>query len=383
MVKQLGNDDYDLHFVQHLDRLHASPDTDIYSNPSDLVWMNWIGERENRERIFVDGKELDMPFAVTEVTRTSINGEQYMKMPSKLIRNVVGIVEMQGPFLFNKHGVIAAFMHKIPFVDRESQEIVLVDRDVLKKALADNGMELVWFADFFKAKEVSIPESEDVPHFQKCLKYFVYEDAGSLRSVKFWDERFSNTRDRFQPERIEALEAEVKEYAAFSKDDIAQIEQLIIEGGEVDPKTLPDRLKEAKAIAVIRDEQKLVAVAAIKQPLASYRTGVFTKAQVPGSAEEYSLELGYVYTKTKYRGFKLAGRLCRQLVDKFNDVSLFATTRTNNRAMYFILSHLGFTITGEGYENKARNANLYLYVREHSSAAGDNVGGPQPISESD
>lgn len=364
IIEQLQNQEYDMHFVENLDNLHASPNTDIYSNPSDLVWMNWIDERPNSEQVFAAGQEFDLLFTITEVTRVGVIGEQYMKMPSKIVRNITAIVEMQGAFLLDKQGNINAFMHKIPFVDRESQEIVSVNKNVLNEALADNGLELVWFAECFKAKEVSIPDSNDVPHFQKCRKYIVYEAEGKVRSLKFWDERFSNSRDRVDGDRIESLESEIKKYDEFKKDEIAQIENLIIAGGEVNPKTLSERLKEVQAIAVFRDEATIVATAAIKKPLASYKTGVFTKAQVETLVNEYSLELGYVFTLLEYRGFKLASTLCSQLVDKFREFPLFSTSRIGNKAMFSTLSRLGFIITGETFENKDGTDNLFLYLRE-------------------
>jgi hypothetical protein len=369
ILKTLRNEDYDLHFVGHIDRLHALPDTDIYSNPSDLVWMNWIEEKEKGEKIYLGEEELEMPFTVTEVTRTGVNGEQYMKIPSKRIRNLVGAVEMQGSFLLDKHEAIAAFLHKISLGPLDNQEIVFVNRAVLKKALDDNGLELVWFVDYLKVTEGAKSGSNEVPHFQKSRKYFVYEEQGTLQLYKFWDERFSNRRDRYDPQRIAALNQEIKKYPEFSENDIIQIEQLIIAGGEVDPKTLPARLKDAQSIAVIRDEETIVAVAAIKKPLVRYRNGVFTKATVTTLAKEYPLELGYVSTKPRYQGFKLASRLCSQLVEQFGETPLFSTTRTSNLPMMFVLSKLGFAINGKEFENKGGTGTLFLHLRRPAGTA--------------
>ena len=34
------NDPYSLHFIAHLDRFHSAPETDSYSNPTDIAWMS-------------------------------------------------------------------------------------------------------------------------------------------------------------------------------------------------------------------------------------------------------------------------------------------------------------------------------------------------------
>lgn len=96
-------------FGENPDRMHASPKTDTYSNPSDVVWMNWIDETEASETYYPNRKdEKEMYFTVASVTNNTINGETEIKIPSKMIRNLLEITEMDGLVFLDKHDRIAA-----------------------------------------------------------------------------------------------------------------------------------------------------------------------------------------------------------------------------------------------------------------------------------
>ncbi|MEO7272415.1 MAG: hypothetical protein ABIX28_18755 [Vicinamibacterales bacterium] len=63
-----------------------------------------------------------------------------------------------------------------------------------------------------------------------------------------------------------------------------------------------DRVKEAKALVLLQVNSELVGITAIKQPLRTYRDGVFKKAGVPEAAEVFQLELGWVYAYPRVLG---------------------------------------------------------------------------------
>lgn len=363
LQKVLQDQEYDLSFIAYLENLHGSPDTDIYSNPSDLVWMNWIEERGTDETIKVDGGEITITYALTKVARNVVEGEEHLMMPSRILRNITGMVEMQGSFLFDKEEKIVAFLHKAPRWERENQEMVVINRQVLENALNANDLEVVWFVEQLKANEVSIPESANVPHFQKCRKYFVYREGGELKGFKFWDERFSNERDKYSNEVIDALVPEVRQYNQFSEDEIKQIEALINAGGEVNGNTLASRLKSTEAIAVFKYQDTIIATASIKNPLMRYRNYIFTQAGVSEEEGDYNFELGYIYTKPSYRGHHLAKRLCEALTSRFEHHCVYATTRVSNMPMYIVLAGLGFDTIGNAYENREGTDQLFLCVR--------------------
>lgn len=57
-----------------------------------------------------------------------------------------------------------------------------------------------------------------------------------------------------------------KKYIELTSTEINQIEKLIIKGGEVDSKTLPNRLSNTELIAFFKQNDKIIATASIKKP---------------------------------------------------------------------------------------------------------------------
>src|SRR5690606_8592510 len=90
----------------------------------------------------------------------------------------------------------------------------------------------------------------------------------------------------------------------FSSEQVDEFEQAVREGGEVEPAGLRDRLMSARALVLLREERKLAAVAALKTPLAAYRTRVSESAGVELPAATYPFELGWVYVYPFARGRK-------------------------------------------------------------------------------
>ena len=112
-------------------------------------------------------------------------------------------------------------------------------------------------------------------------------------------------------------------------------------------------------IAMLFDDDILVSVAALKNPLDSYRKSVFDSAGVEGLEVNYKKELGYIVTHPQYEGRKLCQLLLHQLFPKINASNMFATTRKT--AMIHILSKFGFKIIGEKYKG-----DLQLLVYDNS-----------------
>lgn len=199
LIKIIQNNPDSLHFISHIAGLHSTPRTYIFSNPTDIVWMTWIDEDET-ERSFYDDISEDEKFlyhTITDITQNDINGESYIRLPSKKVRKLIDCYELLGSELKDANGKILAFNHKISDgAFRDSQELVLVDKDVLVKLVDKDGYEIVWFLELFKKKN-PLNESLDKDfHVQRTRKYFVWPEKNEKRSVKFWDEWFSNRREK-------------------------------------------------------------------------------------------------------------------------------------------------------------------------------------------
>lgn len=190
LIMELGDESW---FVQDIDRMHSNPKTDVYSNPSDLIWMNWIGETEDSESYHLEpSKEEKLYYAVTSVTNKTINGESEIKIPSKIVRGLLGIVEMNGQFFINNQDEHICLNHQVTGEDYVRQEMTLVREEDFLNVLDKNGFEIVWFIELLSKKNALNDEIIGGDHPQKCRKYFVSLDKNEFQSSKYWDARFSN-----------------------------------------------------------------------------------------------------------------------------------------------------------------------------------------------
>jgi hypothetical protein len=198
LIKTIQSNPDSLHFISHMDGLHSSPRTDTYCNPTDIVWMTWIEEDETEETFYdgISDEEKYLHHTITEITQNDINGESYIRLPSKKIRKLIDCYELLGSELKDANGITLAFNHKISDgAYRDSQELVLVDKDVLEKLVDKEGYEIVWFVELFKKKNPLNENLDKNFHVQRTRKYFVWTEMNEKKSLKFWDEWFSNQRD--------------------------------------------------------------------------------------------------------------------------------------------------------------------------------------------
>lgn len=199
LIKIIQTNPDSLHFISHMDSFHSSPMTDTYCNPTDIVWMTWI-EEERTAETFYDGlsdNEKYLHHTVTEITQNNINGERYICLPSKKVRKLIDCYELLGSELNNANGRTLAFNYKkSDGAYRDSQELVLVDKDVLEKLVDKEGYEIVWFVELLKEKNPLHESLDKKFHVQRTRKYLVWTEMNEKKRLKFWDERFSNQRDK-------------------------------------------------------------------------------------------------------------------------------------------------------------------------------------------
>lgn len=169
---------------------YASPRTDIYSNPSDIVWMDWIGEDGGR-RHFNDSITFDVSLA--KIVRRNVEGEETVYLPSKQARKTLGIVALEGSNYLDKKNSTVGISHKVKTdVFGESQNLLIVDDSILASNLKKKGLVRFWFAMTIINKNSINDNIESVPFCQKVRKYLIWEEKGILKSFKFWDKMFSD-----------------------------------------------------------------------------------------------------------------------------------------------------------------------------------------------
>ncbi|HEY2712871.1 MAG TPA: hypothetical protein VGI60_10180 [Chthoniobacterales bacterium] len=160
------------------------------------------------------------------------------------------------------------------------------------------------------------------------------------------------------------ISASVKTADECSVVERAVFLSLVLQGGEVDKKGLPGRIQRAKALLfLVHPRCGLIGISALKHPERSYRAKVFRASGTTSPATLFSLELGWIYLLEEHRGDGFSSWLINPLLDIAADRPVFATCRTNNDAMNFILPKHGFRRSGEAYPSANGQHLLSLFVR--------------------
>lgn len=195
--KLMKNDNSSLVF--HNESLFASPKTDVYSNPSDIVWMSWI-EEEGSTYIFnrnEKGIKQELHITLTKSTKRTTQVEEQVIIPSKKIRRILGVCDLEGNVLKNSKKRTVGFSHKIDLgFNKDNQEIVVVDKTLVEGGIKKEGFCIAWIVTIFKQ---SNPSSRLLPkdlNVRRSRKYLIWLTNGELQKVKFWDEEFTNMRDK-------------------------------------------------------------------------------------------------------------------------------------------------------------------------------------------
>jgi GNAT superfamily N-acetyltransferase len=153
------------------------------------------------------------------------------------------------------------------------------------------------------------------------------------------------------------MNAFVKTPSECSLAELDTFQKLVVEGGEVTPHGLRQRIEQAAALVFVNDSQCCVAVGAIKMPNQSYKEGVFAKAGVADKSNDFNYELGWLYVTPPARGKGVGHNLMHAITSYLGNSSCYATTRENNDPMHHLFSQYNFSRYGKAYQS---NNGYYL-----------------------
>ncbi|HEY1018669.1 MAG TPA: hypothetical protein VGE25_06720 [Sediminibacterium sp.] len=129
---------------------------------------------------------------------------------------------------------------------------------------------------------------------------------------------------------------------------LEKMKKLVEEGEQVKREYLDYGIERADLIALIVDDNDVVAAATLKNPRNSYRDDVFEMAGEEQLKKGYDKELGYIVTNPKFEGKKKCQKLLTDFIPKIAHKQMFATTR--KPAMAHILRKYGFEQVGNTYK---------------------------------
>ena len=147
-------------------------------------------------------------------------------------------------------------------------------------------------------------------------------------------------------------------------DRLAAFRTLVLDGGEVDPITLPDLVRRARALAFLQSPQLVVGVGGIKRPYEAHRNSVFSQAKTNSDPTMFEFELGWIYLRPIARNQHQVSPLIRGLLVGLDGAPVYATARVNNIPMHTSLKNCGFTPDGSPYPSKQNEPDIQLFLRK-------------------
>lgn len=135
---------------------------------------------------------------------------------------------------------------------------------------------------------------------------------------------------------------------------------LIAQGKIVDPTV--HKLNRCESLCSCELSDKMVVMGAIK-PKTNSDFSALKSGEVTRS-EDFDWELGYMYTDPSERGKGHSQRIVTQLLERFGNHNLMASTETRaDNPMRHILEKHGFVRYGKAWKSKIHGGDLGLYLR--------------------
>jgi GNAT superfamily N-acetyltransferase len=141
--------------------------------------------------------------------------------------------------------------------------------------------------------------------------------------------------------------------------ELAEIEALIANGGEVYRARLRENLPRAARIVTAHAEDRLVGASAVKIPSPDYTARIAARAAFPDLAN-FPEEFGYSVVLPEFRGQGFGAAMLAERLRK-QTAGVFATVRMTNAPMNVLLARHGFKQVGKQWDG--RRGALCLWVR--------------------
>ncbi|WP_324496229.1 hypothetical protein [Haliscomenobacter sp.] len=195
-VKNFKKNHNQLKFLfRDLDSLKART-VSTYFSPDDLVWMDWVSEECSRTKFDIPNVS-PQPFesihtVVKVADRDATEGEEYFKLPSKFIRQQLGIVSMGYNSFFDANENQIAWSLNLGKSGDDNQEFVFVDSILFEEMLKRSKLKPLWFFFQFKSTTAELKKDHKDAHAQNCKFWLVWEERGNYKNLLFHDGWFRN-----------------------------------------------------------------------------------------------------------------------------------------------------------------------------------------------
>jgi len=158
------------------------------------------------------------------------------------------------------------------------------------------------------------------------------------------------------------LRVSIKRPSDCAADEINDFCAVVSSGGKVSPDGLRDRILRATYLAFCHQGGRLLGVAALKDPVDSYRERVFAKAGVSSQDAETETEFGYAFTLSECRGRGVGTQILSELVAIAAPAGIFATAEVESGMSRLLRKH-GFIPVGQPYSGAHTGSQIQLCIK--------------------
>jgi hypothetical protein len=173
--------------------LHSSTETQCYITPKEICWMSWKNEYYNKiYNISIDDGdfvEYTIEKAVEECTANYPEfGDVYYKLPSRIIRELLGICDGDGYKYYNGEKQLEAIWFEAGEKWHDSQSCLCVDRENLLLQLERRNFKIFWTVRLLRQATSKALEKYPKLHIRNDKCWLVWFEDGELKTQLFSEE---------------------------------------------------------------------------------------------------------------------------------------------------------------------------------------------------
>ncbi len=184
LIKRLKDKDFSVELIKAVDFL-AYPASDCYISPLEVSWFNW---KEEHDSELAYGSSILYKNVAKCTCDIQEKGETEYQLPSKKLRQILGIVSGDGYHYYNDDGIeIASYRDAGERYD-DSQHMLLVDKEIFLSKTDELNLQPVWIIRVLK--EISNKANERINCFMdRDDTYLVWRNSKGWKTKKIeWED---------------------------------------------------------------------------------------------------------------------------------------------------------------------------------------------------
>lgn len=180
------------HEFMEPDRFTSSTESSCYLTPKEICWMTWKNDKYSKIEIYDLNNPDKLNYEITKMIENTVcnldeHGEIYYKLPSKMARNMLGIIDGNGTQYYNREKKIVGINSQTGKKWGDYQQILCVDKNVLNREVRANNMQLFWIIRVLREPSVKSRERFPKLYYRRDRCWIVWFEDDKLKMQLFSD----------------------------------------------------------------------------------------------------------------------------------------------------------------------------------------------------